>query len=239
MNLQIDNKESVILKECILCSKINKSKKKLVKCFSCKKDLPKIHYSKSQWNRGSKKWKPIGFCNNCNKPVIKNPIILNWKINKTGNKNYKYLNKIKLKCSVKLGTPFYRNCLNYSNINLCKNHINCLNKLSKIGYKIKGRICNLCCKFYCNNELTEIGSYIGDTCSNTSTKICRFCKNFYCWNHYFFIKNNEIKMCKFCYIKKNKIVRWYKEILYHPNSNFIKKIGKIWEENAQKLNNRI
>lgn len=220
----------IIYRECILCNDNNR-KKFSIKCISCKKIFKRNNYSKSQWNRGKKKWKPISFCNNCNNKINRDKIQLNYKKNKKRNSNLNYVNKVKLKCCIFIGTPFYRNCLNQTSINLCDKHVNEIHNLSN-KIKLRGEICFLCKKYYCNKELREIHSCIGDTCCNTSTIKCYFCKNSYCYDHDFFIENDKFEMCKICLLKKNKIVLWFKEIMYHPNSNFIKRIGKEWTKKA-------
>ena len=174
MNLKSNIKESLIFRKCILCKKKNKIKFS-IKCISCKKNFNKTNYTKSQWNRGNKKWKPIAFCNECNNQNIRNKIQSIYNKNKIKNKNLKYLNQIKLKCCIFIGTPFYRNCLNQTSVNLCDKHINEIHNLSK-KIKLRGEICFLCKKYYCNKELREIHSCIGDTCCNTSTIKCYFCK---------------------------------------------------------------
>ena len=226
---------------------INGRKRKVLKCSGCNIAKIKNDYSKSQWNRGCKKVKPICFCFDCqnNKIDIKkrrkyNMLKINQKNNTTSNHNLiiKCRKRIEISETAKSLFESYKG-YELMNFYLCYKHYKNfdLRQYKKSGgnfNKLNGKVCHLCCKYSLNykKRLFDTFDYNKECETKNIFNYCRFCDNYFCFDHKF-IKSDNIKMCFTCLLKKNRIVNWYREILYHPDSNFVKKIGEEWTKKTK------
>ena len=250
--------EKNIKSECKNCGELKCNHSFKYNCDKCNKDMCIHCYCKKNQKECCRKVycescikihdNTIYKCKNCKESKLSCEFIIcehGSRICKKCNNLYSRTNK-RIKCAFCLEykntkclikKPFYCDdfaCENSKFIYLCCNHYNISNNLSKrVTYKkikgLSGNFCDLCHKYYCGKKNKNGLTYI---CCLKNTEWCIYCKRKYCKSHNFI--NNRI--CQICTKKANIIISWFQEILYNPDSDYIKRKALNWKK---KINNNL